>query len=199
MGETEFVSISRSGVLNERLGGVRRHSRSGILGVDDVGIEMNMVERRRTAKVVVASLLAFCVGAGCSSGRSTQSAEPPTTPRPPGETATWFLQQSQRLTVSSRSFTAMVTRLACNGGETGKVLPPTVRYRADQIVVTFRVEPQAAGIHTCQGNRPVGYPVRLDRPIGSEQLVDGACLGIGEAARTTGCFEPTRWPTPTVP
>ncbi len=158
-----------------------------------------MVERRRTAKVVVGLLFAFCAGAGCSSERATQSTEPTTTTRPPGETATWFLQPSQQLTVATRSFTAMVTRLACSGGETGRVLPPTVRYHADQIVVTFTVEPQVAGFHTCQGNRPVAYQVRLDRPMGGEQLMDGACLGNGEAARTRDCSEPMRWPTPTVP
>ena len=110
-----------------------------------------------------------------------------------GETATWTVVSDNPPTTTARSFTAMVERLGCSGGETGEVLQPTVSADEERIVVTFSVESLPPGAYTCPGNKAVPYVVELDEPIGNRQLVDGACLS-GEAASTSACSDgAVRW------
>ncbi len=87
---------------------------------------------------------------------------PTTTSQSRGEPAVWFISSHDNVTSASRSFTAYVTRLACNGGVTGAVLRPTIDERDTRIVVTFTVKP-SPGAHTCQGNDRVPWPLATAR------------------------------------
>lgn len=103
---------------------------------------------------------------------------------PAGDTAVWDVDADDPPTSASASFTALVTRLGCSGGETGEVREPVVSIDADGIVVTFTVAPLSGG--DCPGNDPVPQVVELDEPIGDRELVDGACLSA-EAESTSFC------------
>lgn len=111
-----------------------------------------------------------------------------------GATAVWSTDADDPPTPTSQSFTAMVSRLGCSGGKTGKVLPPSVSVEKTRIVVTFAVEPLPDGFYHCPGNDSVPHVVELDEPIGDRDLVDGACLSR-EAETTSFCSEggATRW------
>ncbi|HEY9558943.1 MAG TPA: hypothetical protein VIR58_19565 [Acidimicrobiales bacterium] len=110
-----------------------------------------------------------------------------------GAAATWAVAENDPPTSDAESFTAMVERLGCSGGETGEVLEPSVAADEGQIVVTMSVEPLPSGDYTCPGNKAEPYVVELDGAIGERQLVDGACLA-GEVASTSKCSDgAVRW------
>lgn len=112
----------------------------------------------------------------------------------PGATASWEIDTVTPPTQESRSFTALVTRLGCSDGNTGKVLEPIVSPSEGQIVVTFTVKALPAGAYSCPGNDQVPHLVDLGEPVGNRRLVDGACLA-GEAVSTSFCTDgPVRWP-----
>ena len=107
----------------------------------------------------------------------------------------WELDPSQPAPRTAAGFTALVTRLGCNGGVTGEVARPHIEMTASQIVVTFQVTPGDPEAATCPSNQPVPYLVELGEPVGGRQLIDGRCLPGGEAETTSLC-EPTRWTLP---
>lgn len=122
---------------------------------------------------------------------NTSSTTTPTGQR--GATAVWRVDDEDPPTTSATSFTALVTRLACSGGETGEVLAPMITVDEDEIVVTFTVEELPDGNYTCPGNDEVPFVVEIGEAIGQRTLVDGACLD-GEAASTSFCSEGSnRW------
>jgi hypothetical protein len=127
---------------------------------------------------------------------STTSSEPQSTSGK-GAAAIWVIRDAHSVAADAKEFTADVTRLGCNGGVTGTVLPPTVREDTERVVVTFTVEPVSPGAHTCPGNAFVPTVVKLQGPIGQRQLVDGACDPGGAAASTAWCqvdsADPVRW------
>jgi hypothetical protein len=98
-----------------------------------------------------------------------------------GDAAKWRLMPGQDLQKSSTKFTALVWRLACNGGVTGQVLAPTIHKSESQIVVTFRVAAQEPGAKTCNGNNEVPVEVDLGEPMQGRTLVDGQCPPDKEA------------------
>lgn len=104
-----------------------------------------------------------------------------------GDAAIWSLAPGQSLDASSTSFTALVTRLGCSDGRTGKVLPPVVDARDDQVIVTFVVETLKAGRYECPGNDQVPYTVKLKQPLGDRPLVDGVCTPDSGATKTVRC------------
>jgi hypothetical protein len=165
--------------------------------------------RRRRSKVILAAG-AVVVVAGLALGAFRLLAEDPTTnlatvpsggpadpsSQPePGDVAVWDVDPTAPPSKDASSFTAMVTRLGCNGGVTGTVLRPGVLVSDDTITVTFAVEPAEPGGHTCQGNDAVPYVVDLGQPIGGRILVDGACAEGQEAATTSFCADSAgvRW------
>lgn len=116
-----------------------------------------------------------------------------------GDTATWTASDDDPPAADAESFTAMVERLGCSGGETGEVLEPTVVADEEQVVVTMSVEPLPSGDYTCPGNEVEPHVVDLGEPIGQRQLVDGACLS-GDAVSTSKCSDgPVRWSPPPDP
>jgi hypothetical protein len=113
-----------------------------------------------------------------------------------GATATWTIDADDPPAADTESFTAMVERLGCSGGETGEVLEPTVVADEGQVAVTMSVEQLPSGDYSCPGNKAEPYVVELDEPIGERQLVDGACLS-GEAVSTSKCSDgAVRWSPP---
>ena len=111
-----------------------------------------------------------------------------------GDPAVWNLKPDQSLEVSSTTFTALVSRLGCNGGVTGQVLAPEIRMSGSEVVVTFSVAPKQPGPATCPGNDEVSYQVDLGEPLQGRAIVDGQCLPGREAATTVFCASgPTRF------
>lgn len=107
--------------------------------------------------------------------------------------ATWSLPPGAAVTGSSDSFTAQVTRLACNDGATGVVLPPNISITESEVVVTFTVESIPPGPHDCPGNNEVAFLVSLNQPIGQRVLIDGGCRTL-QARTTSYCVNgATRW------
>ncbi len=105
----------------------------------------------------------------------------------PGDAAVWYVDEKERLTSTSTGFTATVSRLGCNGGVTGDVVPPDIVYGESEIVVTFWVTPKQRGDASCPGNDFVAFSVQLSEPIGVRTLVDGVCRGGGGASTTAFC------------
>ena len=96
-----------------------------------------------------------------------------------GDAAVWFLKPDRRLQRSSTRFTALVSRLGCNGGVTGKVSAPEIHLTESEVVVTFTVVLKQPGAAACPGNDQVSYEVDLGEPLQGRALVDGQCLPGG--------------------
>ncbi|WP_148307878.1 hypothetical protein [Actinoplanes friuliensis] len=105
-----------------------------------------------------------------------------------GEPAAWYLAPGQNLQSSSRTFTALVSRVDCNNGITGEVLTPEVRSTGAKVIVAFTVAAKQAEYGLCQGNNKVPYQVDLGEPWDDRTLVDGLCLTADKAlARSIFC------------
>jgi hypothetical protein len=120
--------------------------------------------------------------AACDGGTGPSPVPPPPRspaapdPATPGDPAGWRIEPGQTLTESSTKITARVSRLACNGGVTGQVLPPKIDRTGPRIVITFQVTPQQTGAAECMGNDEVRYEVDLGEPLRGRPLIDGQCL-----------------------
>lgn len=148
----------------------------------------------------LATMLAMMTACGdnSSSGPTsdTSVAEDVSVPGEPdlGDAAVWWIDPSDNLIPATQSFTARVSRLACNDGDTGAVLDPIVEVGDSEIVITFTVEPIPPGTHTCPSNDAVEHLVQLGEPIAGRVLVDGACRS-DEARTTSFCVDGSqRWP-----
>jgi hypothetical protein len=95
--------------------------------------------------------------------------------------ASWRLADGQQLEDSATTFTALVSRAHCNGGETGTVNPPDLRFTETSIIVTFTVSPGDPESAACPDNNEVPFVVHLDEPVGPRAIVDGYC----ERSQTT--------------
>jgi hypothetical protein len=118
---------------------------------------------------------------------SGTSAPDPWTPEP----AVWQVAPAQQLRPSTSSVDVLVSRLACNNGVTGTVLPPIVRASHARVVITFSVAPsdQSGDYVTCIGNKQVRYTVDLHGDLSGREVVDGQCLHAGPAQGTAFCDE----------
>ncbi len=171
----------------------------------------------RCAAVVAAGCLLLT--AGCA-GRVTagvgtdivgpaadQTSAPPAANQQPGATTAdpltttaeapaiglWQLSDAAAVTVDSTAIAVDVTRLECSGGQTGTVLPPTVTYEADRILIGTFVAALPPGAYSCPGNPGVTVTVELAEPVGPRQLVDAACVE-GPAVGISFCGEgAVRW------
>ena len=144
---------------------------------------------RVLAGFTLSLLVAACSADAASEGASTS----PSSGQARGDTAVWSIKPGENLTSASRSFTAQVSRLGCNGGVTGVVLDPAITFGDSEIVVTFAVESLPPGTRRCPSNVEVATVVNLGQPIGGRKLVDGACRA-NEARTTSFCVDgATRW------
>ncbi len=135
---------------------------------------MHTSSRARLAIAVLAIGLAACQGASN------------------GDIAIWNIESAESITPEATSFTALVERLGCANGETGRVLDPVINAGEDEIVITFSVEALPAGDYNCPGNDRVSYLIELEEPVGQRRIVDGACRH-GDAAETSHCTTEVRW------
>ncbi|MFN8023928.1 MAG: hypothetical protein U0Q03_20520 [Acidimicrobiales bacterium] len=105
-----------------------------------------------------------------------------------GDAATWTIDPGEAVTATTTSFAVLVTRLGCADGVTGEVLEPVIVTEADQVVITFSVDPLDPTLaYTCPTNDANTVVVHLDGPLGHRSLVDGACLGQSPATDTSFC------------
>jgi hypothetical protein len=105
----------------------------------------------------------------------------------------WEVDPARPPGKDARSISALVTRLSCSGGKTGRVLSPVIREDATRVVVTYTVEPLPKGAYTCQGNTPTPHTFTLQRPLAGRPLLDGECL-TKRSASFGGCLREQRWP-----
>lgn len=147
-------------------------------------------ERRRCAirscvvlSRVVVILVAVIVSSGCNADKEPVKNEATVA----GDAAIWVVDPATHISSDTTAYTALVTRVECNNGDTGVVLKPDVRMSATQAVVTFRVAVRSPGSADCRGNNPVPYEVKLPEALGDRDLVDGQCLSGGKAANTEFC------------
>lgn len=119
----------------------------------------------------------------------------PPTHAEPGDTAIWSTDPQALPSPAASRFTALVRRLACNSGVTGKVLRPGIEFSESEVIVTFTVEVDVDG-GDCPSNNPVPYAVELGQPLGNRVLVDGACAEGTEASKLYFCIQDgkIRWP-----
>ena len=92
--------------------------------------------------------------------------------------ATWTLDPSVPPPgPDATSFVAFLPERACASGQApgDRLLPPTILYEPDRVVVIFTVRPQS-GNQDCQGNPSTPVTVELAEPLGSRRLLDGALL-----------------------
>lgn len=151
------------------------------------------MDRTLTAAVAISVLAVTLAGCGSTTETSAPatfepSQSPPIVDAGDRATAVWDVEPKQALDQGSMRFTALVTRLGCNGGVTGTVNSPDVQITADRIVITFAVSPGPPKAATCPGNRAVPTVVELPEPLGARALVDGACETT-EAATTSFCID----------
>jgi hypothetical protein len=110
-----------------------------------------------------------------------------------GDPAVWDIDPDDPPEPNASTFAALVQRVACNSGVTGRVLVPVITIHEEEIVVTFLVETDLDG-GECPSNDAVPYEVDVGEPIGGRTLVDGACVAP-DVGTTAPCREgEIRWP-----
>ena len=149
---------------------------------------------RLVSVLLCAALAALTVACGSDPAEPVPAGSGSTGSGSAGDAAVWVLGPDPRLAPSAATFTALVSRLGCNDGVTGEVLPPEIQRSGTEVVVTFRVRPKQDGAASCPSNNDVAFDVDLGEPLGDRALVDGACLPGGAAVTTASCVDgPTRF------
>ena len=92
-----------------------------------------------------------------------------------GEVARWEVDLERPPQRTDLAVLALVSRVECAGGRTGRVRAPVVAEEARRVVVTYTVERTPDKTATCPGNRPVEQTFTLDQPLGDRPLLDGSC------------------------
>lgn len=118
--------------------------------------------RRFRAKILVGAVLGLMAAmlSGCASpGSSVAQWEP----------APSFSNDPRATEIPIR-----LVEKACASGDTasGRILPPSIEYHENELVVTIRVASKAGGA-TCEGNPVTSYTVRLAEPLGRRAILDG--------------------------
>ncbi len=72
------------------------------------------------------------------------------------------------------SFTALVTERTCTSGQAmgGRLLPPSITYAADRVLVVFAARPLAGDAFNCRGNPSSRVVIELREPLGARRLLD---------------------------
>lgn len=165
--------------------------------------------QRRHVAVGATALLVVVVGVGAVAaverGDSTsapvytdgdQSPDAPQSTEPgplAGDPAVWKIDPAAPPNPDSSTFTALVTRLGCNSGDTGPILDPVINATDGYVSVTFTVESNSGG-GRCPTNDFVPVTVDIGAPLGWRTISDGACVPGQEAATTSECLDSgIRW------
>jgi hypothetical protein len=74
------------------------------------------------------------------------------------------------------TFSALVTERACASGQPmgPRLLPPSISYGSDAILVIFAARPLEAGMATCPSNAATAVGVELHEPLGDRRLLDAS-------------------------
>jgi hypothetical protein len=134
--------------------------------------------------LLVAATVATAALAGCAD----------TAPkRDRGEAATWAVDTERPPQPTDKKVLALVSRVECANGRTGRVLAPVVMEDDKRVVVTFTVERTPIEDASCPGNKGVRRTFSLEEPLGDRTLYDGYCL---RPKGHTDCVSPSRqvWP-----
>jgi hypothetical protein len=107
---------------------------------------------------------------------------------PPGE-ARWALAPGAEIGPETTEFVAMVTEMACAGGQSsaGRIIGPDISVTDESITVTFRARARS-GPATCPGNPATPVVVELPEPLGDRTLLDG---GTDPPRDPPECADPT--------
>lgn len=132
-----------------------------------------------TAQWAALAAAALCLTNCSSAGDSPDGSD--------GDTASWNLAPDQNISPATTEFTAIVTRTGCSSGKQGKPVEPTVTVGETQISITFLIKPHIDN-GTCEGTPGVPYQVRLEEPVGTRMLVDGACQPGTGLSSTAFCL-----------
>jgi hypothetical protein len=91
----------------------------------------------------------------------------------PAPQAVWVLSQQPR--PGDRVLELVVQEQACTGGKSpeGRI-SADVAQEAERILVKVRIQPLESKGAPCLPNPPTAYTVRLDEPVGTRAVLDGA-------------------------
>jgi hypothetical protein len=140
----------------------------------------------RRADVCLLLAAGLLLGSLCSCGGSRD--------QPGGEAATWTVDPDNPPTKDAVRISAQVSRVECAGGETGRVLTPTVKEDRARVIVTFMVERNEDGDATCPGNKIVASMFELNGPLDGRALFDGGCVAV-TSGQARECEPRQVWPT----
>ncbi len=99
--------------------------------------------------------------------------------------ATWVLDPVAGLPgPEATSFTALVTETECTGGQAmgARLLPPSITYGEDAVLVVFAARPLDLGMATCPSNPPSRVEVELREPLGDRVLRDAGLFPPADPA-----------------
>jgi hypothetical protein len=91
--------------------------------------------------------------------------------------ATWVLDLAGAVPgPDATTFTALVTETECTGGQEmgARLLPPSITYGDESVLVVFAARPLELGMATCPSNPPSRVVVALRELLGERQLLDGS-------------------------
>ncbi len=183
--------MRRADVERQRGAGVILRPRLSVHRVSPYAGRMNS----RTGWVLAACcwvLVAGCEGGTQdNAGSEASDVQASTAATATGTEAVWDIDPKQPPSPTESAFTALVTRVDCNNGETGAVLQPEVVEGEQEVVVAFTVSLPSEGARACPANKPTPYTVTLSAPLGDRKLLDSSCPIVMPA----GCAEDgKRWP-----
>lgn len=161
----------------------------------DVGHRQGWRRGRSVLHLLVVGLLIGGVVAGCSRAGSPQgspstdptvgsSADPSFGPDV-GRADWWVAREDLPLAPGTRVIHGVLQERACASGSSpeGRILGPAIEYRADAVVVTFKVR-EIGG--RCPSNPQFPITIELGEPLGTRGLFDG-----GVTPRRDATIDPT--------
>jgi hypothetical protein len=97
--------------------------------------------------------------------------------------ATWILDPEASVpTADATTFTVLVTETACASGQPmgGRLLPPSITYGEDAVLVVFSALPPGGDLQTCPSNPSMRAVVTLREPLGDRRLLDAGLVPPAE-------------------
>lgn len=87
----------------------------------------------------------------------------------------WVKPETLPIPASARTIDGFIVEESCASGRSpeGRVVEPTIEYRADAIFITFTVTKRPSP-QDCPGNPEYPVEIRLAEPVGARALLDGS-------------------------